>query len=59
MWATSVIKIKLLIVNNRPLGENSPNLVTLLTAPKQTIFLVRSADSESQQVGSDETEVRL
>jgi hypothetical protein len=29
MWATFVIFTKLPIVNNRALGENSPNLVTL------------------------------
>jgi hypothetical protein len=33
MWATSVIFKKLPKVNNRPLGENSPNLVTLLQRP--------------------------
>jgi hypothetical protein len=32
MWATSVIFKKMLKVNNRPLGENSPNLVTLASA---------------------------
>jgi hypothetical protein len=31
MWATSVIFEKLLKANNRPLGENSSNLVTLPT----------------------------
>jgi hypothetical protein len=30
MWATSVIFFKLPAVNNRPIGENSPNLVTLV-----------------------------
>jgi hypothetical protein len=30
IWATSLIFKKQLIVNNCPLGENSPNLVTLL-----------------------------
>jgi hypothetical protein len=30
IWATSVFFQKLPKVNNRPLGENSPNLVTLL-----------------------------
>jgi hypothetical protein len=29
MWATSVIFMKLPNANNHPLGENSPNLVTL------------------------------
>jgi hypothetical protein len=29
MWATSVIFIELLKANNHPLGEFSPNLVTL------------------------------
>jgi hypothetical protein len=29
MWATSIIFIQLPKANNRPLGENSPNLVTL------------------------------
>jgi hypothetical protein len=36
MWATSVIFKKLLIVNNRPLGKNSPNLVIL--APTHPLF---------------------
>jgi hypothetical protein len=31
MWATSVIFKKLPKVNNRPMGENSPHLVTLST----------------------------
>jgi hypothetical protein len=32
IWATSVIfKKKLLNVNNRPMGENSPNPVTLIS----------------------------
>jgi hypothetical protein len=30
LWTNSVIFIKLAKVNNRPMGENSPNLVTLL-----------------------------
>jgi hypothetical protein len=30
MWATSVIIKQLFGVNNHPLGENSPKLVTLL-----------------------------
>jgi hypothetical protein len=34
MWATSVIFGKLPKVNNRPLGENSPNLITLESAKK-------------------------
>jgi hypothetical protein len=29
MWAISAIFIKLPKVNDRPMGENSPNLVTL------------------------------
>jgi hypothetical protein len=29
IWATSVIFKKTPKVNNRPIGENSPNLVTL------------------------------
>jgi hypothetical protein len=29
MWANSVILIKLTKVNNRSIGENSPNLVAL------------------------------
>jgi hypothetical protein len=29
LWATSVFSEKLLKINNRPLSENSPNLVTL------------------------------
>jgi hypothetical protein len=36
-WATSVIFKKLLKVNNHPIGENSPNLVTLL-AKELAIF---------------------
>jgi hypothetical protein len=34
MWATSVIYQKLPKDNNRPMGENSPNLVTLSCAFK-------------------------
>jgi hypothetical protein len=30
MWANSIIFTKLPKVNNRPLGETSPNLVTLM-----------------------------
>jgi hypothetical protein len=30
MWSTSVIFIKLPKVNSHPMGENSPDLVTLL-----------------------------
>jgi hypothetical protein len=30
MWATSVISKRLTKVSNRPIGENSPYLVTLL-----------------------------
>jgi hypothetical protein len=34
MWTNTTLFIKLPNVNNRPMGENSPNLVTLLkTAP--------------------------
>jgi hypothetical protein len=31
MWATFVIFTKLPKVNNRPIGEKSPNLVSLLS----------------------------
>jgi hypothetical protein len=31
MWTNSVLFIKLPKVNNRPMSENSPNLVTLGT----------------------------
>jgi hypothetical protein len=34
MWATSLIFYKLLIVINRPFGENSHNLVTLIASFK-------------------------
>jgi hypothetical protein len=41
MWAMSfLITQKLLILNNHPMGENSPNLVTLVTE-KQTISKLR------------------
>jgi hypothetical protein len=30
MWTNSILFIKLPKVNNRPMGENSPNLVTLV-----------------------------
>jgi hypothetical protein len=30
VWATSIFFIKLLKVNSHPMGENSPNLVTLV-----------------------------
>jgi hypothetical protein len=32
MWDTSVIFKRLPVVNYRPLGENSPNLVTLVSS---------------------------
>jgi hypothetical protein len=35
MWAASVIFKKLPRVNNRPLGEISPNLVTLMLSSGQ------------------------
>jgi hypothetical protein len=33
IWAIAVICLKLPKVNNDPIGENSPNLVTLLGNP--------------------------
>jgi hypothetical protein len=36
IWATSVIFNKLYRVNNRPIGENSPNLVTLVIFSPRT-----------------------
>jgi hypothetical protein len=33
MWTSLVIKKKLTKVNNHPMGEFSPNLVTLLVPP--------------------------
>jgi hypothetical protein len=38
MWATSAISVKLPKVNNRPLGKNLPNLVTLVRAMAKEIF---------------------
>jgi hypothetical protein len=37
MWAASVIFMNLPKENNHPLGENSPNLVTLLVAVFMTL----------------------
>jgi hypothetical protein len=34
MWATFVISKQLLKIKNHPMGENSPNLVTLNAAQK-------------------------
>jgi hypothetical protein len=41
MWATLVIFKNLLKVNNQPLGENLPNLVTLLMVHAEVATYVR------------------
>jgi hypothetical protein len=49
MWATSVIFKRLPKVNNHLLGENSPNLITLILCYNKALFVKISTSSKGKK----------
>jgi hypothetical protein len=53
MWGTSVIFNLLPKVNNHPLGENSPNLVTLVVGIGERSFATMSEQLDTQALHAE------